>query len=357
MGNNPRIIIYKLNAAVILAAVFFFFVSCSVYSQKIKEPVFYYNNKIYQFTDKQNIKELFSVSNGTRNRAISVVPGGFVIWDKTQSKLKLYNSNGKIVSQKKFASGQVWINKNLLFCNDFIYTPDSGFEYSAWSFKTNIFFHSLSLKKIWSIKLDCFNSDILFEENGIIILAGKEKENPENDVYVIDAKNPQGKPVKIFSYPKNGDFTRLVHCNDKLVLFNSHKDKSSAPFTLYDADFSSILNSKQKINFTKHTLELPDSVSASCMYGFGFSFDGDLVLPFASGFENTAPISLLSFSNQNDSWVFKNEVQNCGGCYVYLGYDIVNNGVWYLAHDVSSDSKIYGSAFYDGNSVLINTLQ
>lgn len=347
----------KKNIAVLLAAVFFFLVSCSLKSEPSSLSIFYCNNKIYSIDESKNVNELFSVSSGTRNRALALVPGGYLIWDKSQSKLKLYNKKGKILTSEKFASGQVWIKNNLIFCNDFIYTSNEGFEYSAWSFKSDAFFHTLSLKKIWSDKIDCFNSDLLFEEDGKILLAGKSKEKEENNVYIINTKKSDSKAVKIFSYPKASGFTRLIHSLNKLVIFTSHADKSTADFIIYDADFSSAINVKEQISFSEYRLSLPDNISLSCMYGFGFPFENDIVIPFACGPENESEISLVRFSFQNDSWLFKSLTENCGGVNVYLTSDINNSGVWYLSHDVVKDSSLYGAAFYDGNVVSINYLK
>jgi len=347
----------KKNIAVVLTAVFFLMTSCSLYSNTENEPVFYHNKNIYQFTKDQKVKPLFSVSTGTRNRALLPVSGGFLIWDKTQSKLNLYNKKGKIVSSKKFSSGQVWINDNLIFCNDFVYKTNEGFEYSAWTYKANVFFHNLSFKKIWSYRLDCFNSDLLFEENGKILLAGKSKEKAENAIYLIDTKKTSSIPVMIFSYPVNSDFSRLIHCQNKLVVFNSHSDKNPSPLILYDADFDSVINASDLISFNKQFLNCPDSVKVSSMYGFGFSYKNDIVIPCAESSEDSADILFLRFSLENENWLYKSAVKNSGGCYVYLGTDFQKNNVFFLAHDVVKDPDYWAASIYNETSIIKNILE
>jgi hypothetical protein len=357
MGTNPRILIMKKNAAVFMAAVFFLLSSCSLYANTEDEPIFYHNKKIYQFTKEQNVKSLFSVSTGTRNRAFISVPGCFLMCDKTQSKLNLYNKKGKIVSSKKFPSGQIWISDNLIFCNDFVYKANEGFEYSAWLYKTNVFFHQLNLKKIWTSRLDCFNSDLLFEENGKVLLAGKSKEKAENSVYLIDTYRTSSKPLRIFSYPVNSDFARLIHCQNKLIVFSSHSNKSSSPLILYDADFNSVINASGLITFKKHLITYPSSLKISSMYGFGFSYKSDIVIPCAESSKDTADISLLRFCFENDNWIFKSAVNNSCGCYVYLGTDLQNNNVFFLAHDVAKNPDYYEASIYNGTSIIKNILE
>ncbi len=368
-----------------LAVLFFLllpcFVSCSDRIDFHKTVFFALNGTLYRVyspenelteeCDVNNIKKetiavkntFFQVNNVKLNqRQITEVEENYVLgWDSNSKKLLLLNSEGKILSSKKFNTALLRMSENFLLAQTSSFEDNKGFKFDLYRLNINLSKKVFSLEKVWEENLNCFVSDTVFYDKGVFI-AGATQDDKTHMVYNLCENEDLTFSIKeCFTVPKNSDFLRLVASDTstsdelKLYAFISCQNKSiwipkkdpnskSEPFIekpyrskVYNIDYKN--NEFSELDLT----ELPGiPEDFECFFGFGFNYKNRIMLP-ASIDSNIYFIS-LDFSEKTYS--ICKDVTCC-----FLPVGLLNDKYIYVSRDVLKPDQFYGISVFDGNSV------
>jgi len=326
---------YKKNLAVFFLSVLFISCSYSLKNTKNLDSSLLYllDRRLYSFSPLSPEKEnsLITDKLTLKQRAFTSYDSKTIlVWDEKSKNLLKINSEGRVKASIKLPASSVRINKDFVLTQSMPFESGKGFSFSLYKISSSAFLKRIKLDMLWSGYLDCFISDAVFTDEGIII-AGGNREDSLNKLYYISEKGVD----KLFELSKKGDFLRLLYKDKALYTFVSGKDKSYARPLVY------------KINIASKTSELLDlstleafPLAFDCFFGFGFIFNNNLILP--SSINNQINFIALDFERKKIVQISPES----RGCLIPLGE--IDGLFYYVARDSLNKNSFYGIASYDG---------
>ncbi len=253
-------------------------------------------------------------------------------WNSTSQELLLIDKDSNVISKKDLPCGTVFLNQNYLLTQSSDFSLNKGFEFSLYKVSSS---KNIKLKKIKTVFLDCFVSDIFFTLQGICICGGNQEDTNHNVFYITENGSH-----KCFSLKKNSDFLRMIKSDsDDVYAFLNGRDKSKTDAVLYK--FSLSENSSEKI-ILNDDKNLPSDFD--CFFGYGFSYKNKLILP------TSLNEKMFFLEYDYNARKIENVIEDCVGCIKPL--TLTEKGFFYLAKDSLNKNSFSGIKCFDGNSVF-----
>lgn len=310
-------------------------------------PVFPLNGSLREAAP--DAPALFAIPESTRQRAVARTRDGFIAWDSRSKEVTWLDARGSVRARAKLDVAFAWVTEAAILAREAAFTDGKGFAFTLYRVR------GTKLIKRWTRELDCFPSDALVISSDEVILAGGDRANERNSVWIVNDKNGA---VCVLSVPKNDDFLRLIANGNALVAFSSGREKKKTRIVVYEVPAMANADRANKNAMTASPepakaipIEgLPDT--ALCPFGYGFAFGGSPVIPVA---EADGTVSLALLMREGDAFRVTAVARKSGGCLVPLG-EWPDGTYRYLAHDALSTGEDYWLGTFDGSNATLQRL-